>query len=255
MTFSYFSKISGYKSHPHIVLNDIKHGDVEVVLAPIMHNLSDHLKPHMPVPLNDHGLKSVTRLDHIVAHPNVIQKSFGKFSEKAMSDKAVEWIKQDMPVLWNSLLHIKLIKCTLSGKELVKAHWNATHQHGLAAQKHQDLVTHHDNQAALHKTGNTQLSDRHASQAALHCGHAKAHKASAKHHHDAAKDVNSPNHAELKHTQESKCSAHKAHKKSTSAAKHCQNHSLDATDMTHNNAISHSQTAVHHTNQATAHVH
>ena len=139
---------------------------------------------------------------------------------------------------------------------MVKAHRNAADHHDLTAQAHRDTATYHDDQAALHKTGNTQLSNHHASQAALHRGHANAHDASANHHRNAAQAVNGPNHVELKHVRESKRLARTAHKELSAAARHRQNPSeLDAAAKKHNYAMSHSQNAVHHANQATAHVH
>jgi len=233
--------------HPHIALGHDHNGNV--IVAPVTHNSqSDHLKPHMPAP-NEHGLGGVVRLDHAVAHPNDIQRSRGALRDKVLSNGALNRIE--------------------GGKALVQAHYGAAHAHGLAAQAHRGHEASHDQQSAHHfQTGNAQLGAHHAAQAALHRGHAEAHEAAANNHYAAAKAVNGPHNGELHHAQQSANFAHAVHQSFGAAAHHEQNgnalhaqgnqhaaqQAYAASDAAHQQALHHSATAVHHANQATAHV-
>ena len=52
----------------------------------------------MPVPANSVGLGGVIRLDHIVAHPNNVQPSTGRF-KLGVSSAVVKLIKEGMSIL------------------------------------------------------------------------------------------------------------------------------------------------------------
>lgn len=69
-----------------------------VILAPVTHHSSDYMKPHMPVPANSVGLEGVIRLDHIVAHPNNVQPSTGRF-KPGVSSAVVKLIEKGMSIL------------------------------------------------------------------------------------------------------------------------------------------------------------
>jgi hypothetical protein len=174
----------GHIAHPAIVMS---HPDAygNYAVAPVTHGVTDHLKPHMPVPAHGtHGLQGVVQLDHITAHASNIQQSHGQFQNRIVSGGAFTQIQ--------------------NAKGLVNTHHAAAHAHDQVGAAHRALQTHHDGLSSqAFMSGNTAAGSYHAGQANIHGGHADNHENAAATHRTNAAEVNGYDHHEANRAQSS----------------------------------------------------